>query len=40
MKKLEEIINVATNTKMNLFISVLTLLVLGYIIGFVMIKLA
>ena len=40
MKKLEEVIEVVTNSKKNIFMTVLGLLTFGYIVGFIMIKLA
>ncbi len=40
MKKIEEIINVATDGTKNTIISVGVLLLVGYILGFVYIKLA
>lgn len=38
MKKLEELINVATSTRRNVIISTGSLLLIGYIMGFLMIK--
>lgn len=40
MKKIEEIINVATDGTKNTVISVTLLLLIGYILGFVLIKIA
>ncbi len=40
MKKLEEILNVATNGGINITITVGILLLVGYVLGFVFIKLA
>lgn len=39
MKKLEEVLNVATESRKNTAISVGVLLLVGYILGFVWIKL-
>ncbi len=39
MKKLERVINVVTETKTNIVISTAALLFIGYIIGFISIKL-
>ncbi len=38
MKKLERVINVVTETKSNIAISTITLLLIGYLIGFISIK--
>lgn len=40
MKKIEEILNVATDGTKNIIISVGVLLLVGYILGFIYIKLA
>ncbi len=39
MKKIEELINVATESKKNIVISTGALFLFGYILGFIMIKL-
>ena len=39
MKKIEEITNIATESKKNTIISVGALLLIGYIVGFIWIKL-
>ena len=39
MKKIEELVNVATQSKMNIAISTGALFLFGYILGFIMIKL-
>ena len=40
MEKIEEVINVVTNRKRNIVITSLVLFIIGYIVGFVSIKLA
>lgn len=40
MKKIEAVIDVVTSRKLNTFLTVSGLLVFGYVIGFLMIKLA
>jgi hypothetical protein len=40
MKKIEEILNVATDGKKNTVISVGVLLLVGYVLGFILIKIA
>ncbi len=40
MKKIEEIINIATDGTKNIAISVVLLLLIGYILGFIFIKIA
>lgn len=39
MKKIEEVINMATQSKTNIAISTGALFLIGYILGFIMIKL-
>jgi len=38
MRKLEKVINVVTETKTNIAISTVTLLLVGYLVGFISIK--
>lgn len=40
MKKIEAVLDVVTRTKLNTFLTVSTLLLIGYVLGFVMIKIA